>query len=385
MVGRDALFARLRAEHPVARSSAHGGFCLLTRHADVRTALLDHESFSSAHPGRVAVPPTATDRPPLPPIEFDPPRQVEQVALVAPWFSAPRVATLAPAVRAGGGRLLAPLAGPVEVVGELALPLVSRALAIFLELPAQDADRWVEWARRIFATRVSEPERARQAQEELRTYVAGLLQERRAAPRGDVLSAVANGHVQGAPLPEQEATGYGVLLLLAGRDALVDAIGNALVHLARHPADQDRLRADPAALPRAVEELLRLESPITQLGRVTTREVTVAGIRIPADTTVAVVYGSANRDERVFPDADRAVLDRRRNAHLAFGAGTHRCPGAPLARLVLTTVLERALACGRWRPDPAVARTAKTNGDTRGWSRAGLVLERPPRSGGSGI
>jgi cytochrome P450 len=374
---REALFARLREQAPVARSSAHGGFVYVTRYDDVRRVLLDPETFSSAFPGRVAVPPTEPGRTPLPPIEFDPPRQTEQVALLAPFFGAAQVARHAPAVTAAARELLAPLvaAGGGDVVDRLGLPLVSRALAAFLELPDTDADLWVDWAHRLFATRTERPDLAAAARAEITSYVADLLEDRRRAPRGDVLSAVANGHVEGAPMPHDEAVGYGVMLLLAGRDASVDGVATSLVHLARHPGQQDALRADPALLPRAVEELLRLYAPIQQLGRVTVREVELAGTVLPADTSVAVVYGSANRDPSAFDRPDEAVLDRRRNRHLAFGLGVHRCLGAQLARLVLVTALREALAAARWSPDPAWPPVDKTNGDTRGYATAVLRAE----------
>lgn len=374
---RDALFARLRRDEPVARSTAYGGFWLVTRYDDARRVLEDHATFSSAFPGRIAVPPTDTTRTPLAPIEVDPPRHSALISLVAHRFGSRSVTRTAESLRDEIRRLLIPLAGRdhVEVVAEIALPVVSVALALHLDLPLADADRWIEWAHRIFATRASEPELAQQAGIELAVYVAGLLEERRKQPRDDAFSDLATGLVEGSPMTDEEAIGYGMMLLLAGRDASVDALATSLVHLAGHPSQQAHLRAVPEEVPRAVEELLRLYTPIGHLARVTTREVQLGDVLLPPDSTVAVVYGSANRDEAVFDDADRAVLDRRRNSHLAFGAGVHRCLGAQLARSVLVTTLQEVLtALPSLQPDLDRPPVDKLNGDTRGYVSAHLLL-----------
>ena len=370
---RDALFDRLRDTAAVTWSSAHGGFAMVTRYDDVRRVLLDPETFSSAFPGRVAVPPTEGDRPPLAPIEVDPPRHDEQVALVTRWFGREVVDAHQPAAAAVAGDLLLDRRR-VEVVADLALPLVSHALALVLRLPADDADRWVEWAHRIFATRVSAPELAAQARGELTAYVAGLLAERRERPRDDVFTDLAVGLVGGQPLSEVEALGFGVNLLLAGRDATVDGLTTALVHLARVPADLELLRADRSLLPRAVEEMLRAFTPIGNLGRVTTRDVELDGTVIPAGTSVAVFYGSANRDPRAFDAPDEVRLDRRANRHVAFGHGVHRCIGSQVARLVLRVGLSAALDLPPFVLDPDQPLRDKPNGDTRGHLAAHLVI-----------
>lgn len=370
---RDAIGAQLRACRPIAWSTAYGGFAVAARYDDVRRVLLDPGTFTSAVPGRVAVPPTDGDRAPLAPIEVDPPRHDEQVALVSRWFGRGVVDAHEPALLDDAARLLAGRTR-VEVVGALCLPLVSSALALVLRLPADDADRWVDWAHRVFATRVSAPELAAQAREELLAYVGALLQERRERPRDDVFTDLAVGLVDGQPLEEGEALGFGVNLLLAGRDATVDALTTSLVHLARHPADQARLRADRSLLSRAVEELLRAYTPIGNLGRVTTREVELGGRLLPAGTQVAVLYGAADRDPDAFERADEVLLDRRANRHLAFGLGVHRCLGAQVARLVLRVGLGAALDRAPFRLDPDERLEHKPNGDTRGHPAAHLLL-----------
>jgi cytochrome P450 len=188
-----------------------------------------------------------------------------------------------------------------------------------------------------------------------------------------VFTDLAVGLVGGAPLSEVEALGFGVNLLLAGRDATVDGLTTALVHLARVPADQERLRADPSLLARAVEELLRAYTPIGNLGRVTTRDVELDGTVIPAGTSVAVFYGSANRDPHAFEAPEQVRLDRRANRHVAFGHGVHRCIGSQVARLVLRVGIGAALDRPPFALDPASPLQDKPNGDTRGFLAAHLV------------
>ncbi|MBC7375680.1 MAG: cytochrome P450, partial [Frankiales bacterium] len=349
---RDEVCAQLRTDDEPAWSTAHGGFAVVSRYDQVRQVLLDPGTFSSGVPGRVAVPPTDGDRPPLAPIEVDPPRHDQQVALVSRWFSRTVVDVHEAALRESAAALVHDRTR-LEVVADLALPLVSHALALVLRLPTDDADRWVAWAHRVFATRVSNPELAARAREELLAYVTDLLVDRRASPRDDVFTDLAVGLVDGEPLSDIEAQGFGVNLLLAGRDATVDGLTTALVHLAQHPEDQRRLRSDRSLLPRAVEELLRVYSPIGDLGRVTTRPVELGGCLLPAGAPVGVFYGAANRDERVFEQPDRVLLDRRANRHLAFGHGVHRCLGAQVARLVLRTGLDAALDLPAFRLDEA--------------------------------
>jgi cytochrome P450 len=349
---RDEIFADLREHCPVAHSTAYGGFHLLTRYADVRTALADWRTFSSAAPGRIALPPTGDGTGlPLAPLELDPPRQQELRALVDPYLRRPVVEAFAPQVRALADSLVT---GPeLDVVRDLALPLVSGALGLVLGLPPEAAELGTRWAQAVFADRLTDPAAVANAQVEMVLWVEDLLAKRRAVPRDDAFTALALGDVTA-----HEALGYGINLLLAGRDATVDAITTALWHLAVHPqAPQD--------LPRAVEELLRLYSPIHHLARVTTRQVVVQDVTIPAGAAVAMCFGSANRDPRAFPDAGTTVLNRRRNAHLAFGAGVHHCPGAHLARLDVAAAVAAVLARQPFslgaEPVPA------PNGDTRGF------------------
>jgi cytochrome P450 len=379
---RDDVYRHLRDHCPVAHSGAHDGFYILSRYDDVRTALMDPVTFSSAPRGRLAIPPTRNVRDfPLVPQEIDPPRQTALKALVLDRFRRPAVAELEPTVRAAADRLVDGFVaqGRCEVVADYALPLYSYSLAAFLELPLGDADRWIAWTNAILANRVAAPDAGRRAMRQFQAYVEQLLDERREQPGTDFFSTVAHAQVDGRPITRDEAVGLGVQVLLAGRDAVVDAISTSLWYLAAHPAQQAALRRDPSVIPRAVEELLRLMSPIQLLGRTTTRDVQVAGATIPAGSVVAMTYGSANRDERFFEAPDECRFDRRRNQHLAFGAGPHVCLGAHLARLDVKVALEQVLTrFGDFALTPTAPAVEKTNGDTRGFQTLTLDLLAGP-------
>ena len=163
---------------------------------------------------------------------------------------------------------------------------------------------------------MSDSGRTAKAVAEMAGYVDALMAARRAEPRDDVFSLLTRAQVDGRGLSDLELRGYGMLLLTAGREATVDGIDNALWHLAGQPGDRAWLRVrldDTAALRGAVEEFLRYMTPIQLLGRIATRDTTLHGRTIGKGDSVGVLYGSANRDEGEFPQADRCVLDRRRN------------------------------------------------------------------------
>lgn len=376
-VHRDEILTALREGCPVAHSDDHGGFWLLTRYADVRRALMDAETFSSAHPGKVAIPPSTHTRDfPMVPIEVDPPRHTALRAVLAGRFQRPQVEQFEPQVRQAADAIIDRFVadGSVEIVSQYALPLVSHALAAFLSLPAEDAELWVQWADDIFPDRVRYPEKGREAMAHLVAYVEEVLTSRRRQPRDDLFSDIAGARVDGVPISQEEAVGYGVEVLLAGRDATVDGVGNSLWYLARHPDQQEQLRRQPELTARAVEELLRFMSPIEMLGRVTTRDVTIEGQAVPAGDVVGLSYGSANRDAGFFDEPSQCRFDRRRNRHLAFGSGAHICLGAHLARLDLRVAIDRAITrLGPFSVHQQDAPVLKHNGDTRGFRR--LVLD----------
>jgi cytochrome P450 len=145
------------------------------------------------------------------------------------------------------------------------------------------------------------------------------------------------------PLDKELIAGVVRLLLAAGHDSTTSAIGIALHYLAHNDADQQRLRADPSLIPTAVEEMLRLETPVLAMPRIVARDTVVRGRELTQGDRVMLYWGAGNRDPQAFENPDQPQLDRKPNQHLAFGYGIHKCVGAPLARLELRVALEEWL------------------------------------------
>ena len=167
----------------------------------------------------------------------------------------------------------------------------------------------------------------------LAEYFRGLIAERRASPRGDLLSALIAAEEAGDKLSEEELLATCILLLVAGHETTVNLIGNGTLALLRHPAELRRLREHPEIIGSAVEELLRYDGPVQRTARIPSADVTIAGRKISKGELVLPFIGAADRDPAQFADPDRLDLTRADNRHVAFGWGIHFCLGAPLARV----------------------------------------------------
>lgn len=366
------IYAEMRERCPVLRSDRYGGYWILSRYDDVRRGLLDWETFSSATPGTTTIPISVRRAFNEIPLEVDPPDHTRYRAIVNPWFSKTTVEKLEPQIRRIATELIDAFADDEEcdLVQQFALPLVGRSLAVFLHLPESEAEQWIEWMEGIFHGRLSDPARADHCSRELIEYLDEIAADRRRHPRDDYFSLLATATFDGRPLTDLEIRGYTVVTFTAGHETTVNGIGNSLWYLSEHPEDRARLIAEPRLLPGAIEEFLRFMSPIQMLGRNATRDVELHGQLIHQSDLVALSYGSANRDERVFEPADRCVIDRHPNRHLAFGTGPHACLGAHLARLEMRVALQEML---RRFPDHRVAEAERLrptpHGDLLGfWS-----------------
>jgi cytochrome P450 len=192
-----------------------------------------------------------------------------------------------------------------------------------------------------------DPERAQRQQrlfDSMREYFIPLAEERRRAPREDLLTGLVQAEHEGSKLDFEEMLSMLVLLLVAGNETTTTLIGNAVVELLAHPGELKRLREDPKLLPSAIEEVLRFASPVQFDPRRATRSVALHGVEIQENDFVLSWLGSANRDERVFERPESFDITREKNAHLAFGFGTHYCIGANLARLEARVALGALLS-----------------------------------------
>jgi cytochrome P450 len=339
------IYAALRRDDPVHHSAAYGGYYLVTRYDDVRRALGDWQTFSSAKPGVTSIPLSVKRDFPEIPLEVDPPEHRQYRALVTPWFSRRRVDSLEGRVRQLVSELLDRIEGErrVDFVQQLAVPLVARALALFLNLPVSESEPWAQWMSDIFHGRLADRERADAAGRKLIGFVDGKIAAAKEQPEADFFGMLAEAEYDGRRLTDKEMRGYGVLTMTAGQETTVNGIGNSIWYLGCHAEQREQLLRDPSLIPAAVEELLRYLSPIQLLGRSTTQDANVSGRLIPQGSTVAICYGAANRDERAFEEADQCLIERPRNRHVAFGSGPHACLGAHLARLEMRVAIGEVL------------------------------------------
>ncbi len=226
----------------------------------------------------------------------------------------------------------------IEVIAELAYPLPAIVIAELLGVPPEDRDQFLLWSNDFGlilddTTAPEETMRAMYGVADFIVYFRRIIEDRRAAPRDDVMGALIAAEEAGDRLSTDELLGNCILLLAAGHGTTTHLIGNGLVALLRHPDQLDLLRADPTLSPSAVTELLRYDAPVQSTGRLVTQDMEIGGKSIRAGQGVTLRLGAANRDPAQFPDPDRLDLTRGDSRHLAFGYGIHFCVGAPLARL----------------------------------------------------
>ncbi|MFC9227651.1 cytochrome P450 [Streptomyces decoyicus] len=230
----------------------------------------------------------------------------------------------------------------IDVVDDFAYPLPVTVICRLLGVPIEDEPRFREWSDAIVAgidptpgeDPAERPRAAAEARKAMGLYLGELAEKRRAHPSGDMLSAFVSGDSSEGQLTPLEIMTTSVLLLIAGHETTVNLITNGILTLLRHPGELARLRAEPALMPNAVEELLRYEPPVQMLPqRTPLADIEVAGVTIPKGAPLILLLASGNRDPLRFRDPDRFDPTREDHQHLGFGSGVHSCFGAPLARL----------------------------------------------------
>jgi cytochrome P450 len=220
--------------------------------------------------------------------------------------------------------------GHCDYVADVALRFPNTVFMEIMGLPVSDADQFQVWETVILhggATHEAELG----AMNEVMEYFSKLVEDRRANPREDILSAAMNWQIEGEPVSNQDLLAFCLLMFMAGLDTVAAQLSYSTYHLAKHPEDRRKLRENPDLWPGAIEEFLRYYSFVSP-GRKAMKDTEVGGCPVTAGQMVWLPLASANRDPKEFPDADRVVIDREENRHLAFGAGPHRCLGSHLAR-----------------------------------------------------
>ena len=275
-------------------------------------------------------------------------------SLVAENFSAQSINKLAPRIAAVVEELVNSFArdGQVEFISQFVEPLLLRNLGELIGIEPEDRPQvkyWCDEVRERMGGGVSREREMEMVREHVafQRYIFKKLEERRAAPRHDIIShLVSVRKPDGQPLSTEELISMTWMLLVAGTGSSVFYFGNSMLLLAQHPEVAEELRSNPGLMENFVEEAMRIESPIQILFRTAKVDTELGGVKIPADFRVATLYGSANRDEEIFPNAERFDV-RRANAkeHLALGENIHTCLGAPLTRLeaaiAFTILLDR--------------------------------------------
>jgi len=236
----------------------------------------------------------------------------------------------------------------IDLLPSLSVPLpitvIAEMLGIELERRA-DFKRWSDALVQSLNRPTDEAVRVeiRQCNREFRAYMEYMIQKRRTEPSDDLITAFVQAEEERQVLTSIEILGLTVLLLGAGNETTTNLIGNAVLALLDHPEELTKVRADRTTVPALVEEVLRYDSPVQVVFRQATQDVELEGGKLPAEATVLVLLGAANRDERQFPEPDRFEVARNLQDHVGFGYGIHYCLGAPLARLSGRTALDALL------------------------------------------
>jgi len=340
-------YRMLRDSGPVVRlpgvipSRANADAHLVGRHADVVTVLRSPDVFSSrfdaVHIGQVR---------PLIPLQIDPPDHAKYRKLLDPLFAPRRIALLEGRTRALVSDLVEAVAddGGCNFHAAVSEPLPSTVFLELLGLPVSRAAEFIALKDGIIRPPAQTPEERSAMVDAAGARIYAVLQEvldqRLETRQNDFISDFLNAEVDGERLTPEEVIDICYLFFLAGLDTVTASLDCMMARLALHPAEQRRLTDDPSVIPHAVEEMLRWETPVTAVVRVTTQDTELSGCPIAADQVVSVMLGSANTDERAWDKAESVDVDRRVNKHLAFGGGVHRCLGSHLARMELRVVLE---------------------------------------------
>jgi cytochrome P450 len=231
--------------------------------------------------------------------------------------------------------------GTGDAAAEYAQQIPVRVIGHILGVPESMSATFTEWVRDVLEF-ANDAERRRHGVVSIVTYLQGAIAERQANPQDDFISELLQAEHEGGPIGLPVVMGMCALLLVAGVDTTWSSIGSTMWHLATHPEDRRRLVAEPELMPTAIEEFLRAYAPVTMARRLSD-DVEFGGCPMKAGDRILMNFPAANRDPDVFPDADKVILDRLHNRHVAFGAGIHRCAGSNLARMEIRVAVEEWL------------------------------------------
>ena len=329
-------YDEMRRRCPVAHSEALGWSVF--RHGDVMRVLESPATFSNAVSAHRSVP-----------NGMDPPEHTEYRRIIEPYFAPARMKTLEPRCRAIAAELIErlPMSGEIEVMAQLAEDFALQAQCAFLGWSVELHVPLREWVRKNHAATRSRNRAAMAALAlEFDSHIREVLATRRALDTmpTDVTGQLLRECVYGRELSDEEIVSILRNWTVGELATIAASIGILMHYLAQHPALQRQLRENAAHLPAAIDEILRIDAPLMTSRRIARTSVELGGRSIEAGERIALMWASANRDEKVFGEPDAFRLDRDPALNLLYGAGIHVCPGAPLARLELRVFLEELLS-----------------------------------------
>jgi len=355
-------YRRLREDSPIFYSPDFG-LTFFTRYADIVKLLADKRVGRSMDPvltpEELADRHRVEDRDGLPTydrfvrsnlLETEGPQHARLRRLLSKTFGPRRIGALRGRIQELVDGLLEQLIprGQMEFMEELAVPLPVYVISELLGWPVEERHRLRPWSAAIVKLYEKDHNRMDEARAEAATaefadMLTQLVNERRKAPAGDLISALVQVESDGDQLSHDELIASCMLLLNAGHEATVNAAGNSMLALLRHPDQLEQLKANRGLLPTAIEEMLRYDSPLHFFHRYVLQNFEYEGFEFSKGDTIGYLYGSANRDPEAFENADQLDIARDPNRHVAFGRGVHFCIGAPLARLELEVLFSTLL------------------------------------------
>ncbi|HEX4264070.1 MAG TPA: cytochrome P450 [Verrucomicrobiae bacterium] len=371
------LYHRLRSESPVHWDPLLRVW-VVTRYEDIIRVLRDFSAERTPTPAQLTLMGLAALNPVAQVMVkqmlfLDPSAHTRIRGLASAAFTPAKVEMLRGHIREIVKDLLKPVAstGRMNVIADLAEPLPCIVTAEMLGVPVEDHRQLKLWSQDFaeilgnFQHNPDHVQRILKCTEEMTAYFRAAMKSDRLRPEG-LVSSLKNAEIQGDRLTEEEVIANCIITMVGGQETTTNLLGNGVLALLRNPAELEKLRANPALVPSAVEELLRYESPTQYTGRIAPQDTQLGGKQIKKKQAVFAVLGAGNRDPERFPDPDRLDLTRSDNKHLAFGWGAHFCFGAPLARMEAHMAFEELIKLQNWALEPGTKLAWRTNLALRG-------------------
>ncbi len=338
----------LREKCPIAHTERWGGSWLPTRYEDVQNFVRMVPALSSRNVLVVSERVEERTFDPVlkeygnaaPPITSDPPDHVPMRRMLLPLFTPKATAVHRPYTEALCHSLIDGFIeqGACDAALDYAVHIPAKTIAHVIGVDEERTDEFIGWIRGLLEEGNTDLEKRNKYNRILRQFFGELVDARKADPKDDLISHLLQQEVNGQPVARKAVIGMCNLLLVAGIDTTWSSIGSSLLHFATHPEHRRRLANEPDLFPSAIEEMLRVYAPVT-MARHVTEEIQAGDVTFMPGDKVLMNFPAANHDPAAFEDADKVILDREKNRHIAFGIGPHRCAGSNLARMEMDVAL----------------------------------------------